>query len=717
MRVEHGPGWLGPTRPLPAEIGGTWAWTQEGKRIWRISIRATAARALRVRFEDFNAQGSVWLYGDEWSGPHVGPYSGLGPHGSGRFWSEFVFSEAVIIEYVPSDPDGSRVVPFRVSSVAHIASKALPFPAARKKPGGFQPQFLAGCHLDASCYPELEDRDLPSVAKLYITNEDGVSECSGVLINTRYDSDSHLLLLTAAHCVDSDELARNLSFLWNYQTERCYGNPDWEWWEKPLAYTYGARLVASKGVDDDFRDDDFTLLALSQPDVLSKTGVTKHGWDPNPVRTGAQVWAVSHPAGSFKRVAFGHVVSVSWTGRSSVGYHSIEWRLGATEPGSSGGPVFDDKGYLVGIVSAANDDAVDDNSPWGPYCDADLRTAFNRFSRIYDAIELYLEDEGELPDLSHLFQSQPVQVALGTSGQSITLLTTEAGGFTLNGEAVSTGDTHAADNGNYTLTLDGTNWTAAFAPGSMDVALGGSGASVTLTQLETGGYGIDGTAIESGGTHTAANGNYTLTMEDGVWMATFAPAMHEVALGASGDSVTIVQMEAGGFSLNGEAITADTTAMASNGATYGVALGADGPMVVYIPSMVTVMLGELGGEIVLTPVEDQQSYLLDGAVFHSGTVIESNGRSYRVTRDASGNWTAAYEGRRVSLRLGDSGSGVILREGEDGSWWIGWTKIESGHIRSAQNGDKYRANARQRGVGGNPRGPVSVARGRSRRLS
>ena len=157
-------------------------------------------------------------------------------------------------------------------------------------------------------------------------------------------------------------------------------------------------------------------------------------------------------------------------------------------------------------------------------------------------------------------------------------------------------------------------------------------------------------------------------MEDGAWTATFAPAMHEVPLGSSGDSVTIVQMEAGGFSLNGDAITADTTAMASNGATYGVALGADGPMVVYIPSSVTVMLGDLGGELMLTLAEDQMTYMRDGAEFTTGTVVMANERSYTVTM-GEGGWMADFNKPMVDVALGESGNTITLIQDEMRGWW------------------------------------------------
>ncbi|MCY4666477.1 MAG: hypothetical protein OXC29_00630, partial [Rhodococcus sp.] len=222
---------------------------------------------------------------------------------------------------------------------------------------------------------------------------------------------------------------------------------------------------------------------------------------------------------------------------------------------------------------------------------------------------------------------------------------------------------------NYTLTLADGTWTATFAPESTDVALGASGQSVTLTQLEAGGYGIDGAAIEPGHTYTAANGNYTLTMADGVWTATFAPMMHEVQLGRSGDSVTIVQMETGGYSLNGEPITLDTTATASNGATYGIALGPDGPMVMYIPDTVTVMLGDFGGELTLTLQQNRTSYRRDDEPFESGTVVTANERDYMVTL-VDGVWMAEFIEPMPMAYLGESGLTVTLIQDEAGGWRI-----------------------------------------------
>ena len=87
------------------------------------------------------------------------------------------------------------------------------------------------------------------------------------------------------------------------------------------------------------------------------------------------------------------------------------------------------------------------------------------------------------PPAVPVFEPQAVEVKLGKSGGSVTLRTTEAGGFTLEGKAVESGAEVRAENGNvYTLTLVDGEWIVAFnAPGPVSVTLGTSGTTVTIT--------------------------------------------------------------------------------------------------------------------------------------------------------------------------------------------------------------------------------------------
>ncbi len=702
---------LGPTRPLPSQIDGTWDWTQEGKRVWRVTIRSTGARALRLRFEKFSVSGAVWLYSDESNGPQIGPYSDEGPHGDGGFWSEFVFSESVTVEYVPDDMAiASEGLPFRLLSVAHIADERFPAPTGVSKGSRPQPRSLAGCHLDVSCYPDMQKRTQPSVARIYITNGVETGTCTGFLIGTRYRSDKRLLFLTSGHCIRTREEARDASFLWNYQTEECHGSPDSNQWADPLVQTYAATLVVSK----DDRDDDFALLVLSKDDVEAVTGWLAEGWALGEVRTGEPVSTVGHPDGSFKRVAFGRTVDIRWRGLSSRGFQTVQWRSGATEPGSSGSPVFKGIGEdrrVVGIHSSGTSpDDLDASSPGGPYCDADSRSAFSRFDHIYKTIGPFLERESELPGNATIIRR--IRIALGSTGETVNLLFAEEGGYSINGVPVVSGETsvRAANGNQYVLTRgDDGIWTARYQVEIDEVRLGRSGETVTIRRTEDGSYVLGETVVESGVTTvTATNGNtYRLTVtEYGRWWgwswhgrATYVTPVVEVVLGQSGEVVTIEKRESGYYRLRGGRFgyvsDGRGTVTASNGNEYLLTLNGDGTWTAtYQVETDDVWLSGAGETVTITRAEDG-NYMLGETVVEVGvtTVTASNGNVYTLTISEYGWWDAEYRMPVFEVVLGRSGEVVTIEKSEYGSYRVkggkrGYVSDGRGTV-TASNGNEY----------------------------
>ena len=105
------------------------------------------------------------------------------------------------------------------------------------------------------------------------------------------------------------------------------------------------------------------------------------------------------------------------------------------------------------------------------------------------------------PPATTAFVPQAAEVALGTSGDTLTLMTTKEGGYTLNGEAFASGsDVTAEQNGSeYTLTLYGTTWSAAYkAPDAMSLALGTTGGNLSIERLDDGSYQANGSALANG---------------------------------------------------------------------------------------------------------------------------------------------------------------------------------------------------------------------------
>ncbi len=279
------------------------------------------------------------------------------------------------------------------------------------------------------------------------------------------------------------------------------------------------------------------------------------------------------------------------------------------------------------------------------------------------------------------FQPQPVEITLGTSGDTVTLMTTEGGGFTLNGEAFASGGNVTAGNGGqYTLTLAEGSWTAQFDAHEIMVTLGTSEEMVTITQAEDGTYWLGEMAVRSGETiHTAANGNeYVLSIttdENGSihWMASYRAPMIPVMLGLSGDTVTVSKSEDGSYWLDGMSVTSgETTAHAGNGNTYTLTMGEDGMwMAEYMAMVVEVMLGTSGETVTVSKAEDG-GYWLGEMQVESGVTVAtaSNGNRYRLMKDTEGMWMAEYVPMTGTVTVGSLGVTLETVRAEDGSWTV-----------------------------------------------
>lgn len=183
------------------------------------------------------------------------------------------------------------------------------------------------CEVDINC-PEGNDwqNEKRSVAGVYF----GGYFCTGALLNNaKQDCKNYFLI--ANHCISNETNANRATFYWNYEWSGCasgdllYGD-----------YTAGATLKATN------KKSDFTLLEItSQPKAEYK--VYYSGWtiDPNPP-TGAVI--IHHPDADAKKI--------------SIEEHNLyldgsfwkvpHYEVGATEPGSSGSPIYNMKHQVIG---------------------------------------------------------------------------------------------------------------------------------------------------------------------------------------------------------------------------------------------------------------------------------------------------------------------------------------------------------------------------------
>ena len=293
------------------------------------------------------------------------------------------------------------------------------------------------------------------------------------------------------------------------------------------------------------------------------------------------------------------------------------------------------------------------------------------------------------------FVAQEVSVKLGEQGGTLTLMTTQSGGYTRDGQPFQSGTTIEANDNSYKLTLDSGTWSAEYVPPEpSEVALGTSGDTLSVTREEDGGYQAGDATFESGDVLAASNGNmYRLTFKDEGWLVEYvAPDPVSVELGASGESLTLTRTEDGTYeTADGEPLPSGGIRETANGNSYRLTLMDGEWSHEYVaPDPVSVELGTSGESLTLTRTEDGTYETADGEPFQSGTTIEASGNSYELTL-AGGAWSAEYVPPEPSaVALGTSGDALLVTRKEDGSYQAGDATFESGDVLAASNGNMYR---------------------------
>ena len=362
-------------------------------------------------------------------------------------------------------------------------------------------------------------QDHPSALFLVI-NSTPPRTCTGSLVSAAW-------ALTAAHCVDGVAVGENS---WESELIVVHGYPS----VTEIRHAVSTVMHPDWSPLDHFREwgHDIALVRINEP-YLSRTAVAAD------LATADQ--AIFLQAGVFATlVGWGGVdaqsmTAASWAitacpegseGQVCTAYHAAL----SLESGDSGGQLLldiDGAPVLAGVHSSVDpEDGVHRH----------ISVAAHRewiegvLSAEEPVIEACPDPTGVIPPPPpppSPFVPQAVEVALGTSGDTLVLMTAAAGGYTLNGAPFVSGSEHTAGNGStYTLILDGTAWSAAYKmPEPTLLALGTADSSISIERLEDGSYRANGRILTSGTVVTSENGNkYTVRISDGgTWTATLRP--------------------------------------------------------------------------------------------------------------------------------------------------------------------------------------------------
>ena len=304
--------------------------------VWKLKISSAEAQSLNFEFSNLNLpEGSeMFIHGMDGKMIH-GPVDAAKVF-DGIYASDIVLGSYAVIEvFLPEQTE--KQFSIQLDNAVHGIDKS-------KIGRDFGDS--GSCNINVGCPAGVGaglDEQINSVCLIL---RDNASHCTGALVNNEAN-DLRPFLLTANHCVDNFA-SHNWVFRFNYESATCAQTvePHSSLW---ISFS-GAVLRASSAASD------FALLELNSS--VAGTGVGFSGWD----RTNSSPTAttgVHHPSGDVKKICFDVNAPVV-----NGAFHDVVWDMGTTEPGSSGSPLYDPAGRIIGqlfggAASCGNPSGID----------------------------------------------------------------------------------------------------------------------------------------------------------------------------------------------------------------------------------------------------------------------------------------------------------------------------------------------------------------------
>ncbi len=339
-------------RPIALNTHSSGLWTElpNGGKLWQAVIRSPQALNLSVNFDDFYLPpGSrLQLFNRDHTDITDTFTSVQNPAGN-QLGTWFVEGDEVWIEYyqpsriqgTPRLQVGSVIHGYRLGRVNTLVNGSRGFNGS------------GACHYDVNCsigedFDSKKEILKKAVALLNLGNG---YLCSAALVNNT-KADKTPYLLTANHCLEnSDPALWSIRFNWVSPTPVCgTGEPSGN---LQTNFTVsGAELRANNALSD------FALVELYNP-IPDSWDVAFAGWDNSDTDPDFEV-GIHHPNGDVMKVcrddsgaekidANGTKVWLIGGGEHGLGEG---WEIGTTESGSSGSPLFNEKGRIIGQLYA-----------------------------------------------------------------------------------------------------------------------------------------------------------------------------------------------------------------------------------------------------------------------------------------------------------------------------------------------------------------------------
>lgn len=334
---------------ITSENSGQWDTIPGLGRIWRVSIVCNGAQGIGLSYNELDLpEGSdLYIYTPD-NKYVIGAFTSNEVPPAQKFATRPIPGDEIVLEYFqPSQVKEKSLID--ISGISYIY-RNFEIPASGYK----SPANSGPCEVNVNCTEGQNwEKQKQGVVKIQAKVGGGYIYCTGSLVNNT-SQDFGRLLLTAAHCSKSSGITATVDDLKQWIFYFNYEYADCSFSATPTMTVVGATQLAKGDKTSDIGSD-FLLLNLN-----SKIPASYHpyycGWDAGNGNSSSGV-CIHHPEGDVKKISTYTSFLVSGTWGSTPNTHWLVrfaettngW--GVTEGGSSGGPLFDNEGFIIGTLT------------------------------------------------------------------------------------------------------------------------------------------------------------------------------------------------------------------------------------------------------------------------------------------------------------------------------------------------------------------------------
>lgn len=353
---------------LTALNAGTWTTTANGDKIWKLTVKSQDALALGFYYNAFEIPvgGEVFIY-NELKSQVIGAFTSESAEKIGA--TQMIAGDEVTIEY-HANKDVVELPSIEIYEVAYFYRGIEEFVSPYVK-GEIVNEKVDNCEVDVACTPESNGHSAQINATIHYSFTQGgyTYVCSAAMVNNTAQ-DFTPYVLSAWHCGEPDA-GDNLSgwvWYWKYQKSSCQsGTGNQTNQGKGNKTMSGGDVKASSGSgtlnnppgNNQLAGSDFYLVEL-QTNPPSSYDAYYAGWD-RTNSAGTSGVGIHHPDGAPKKISTytQTLLSSTYNGGASNAHWSVRWAAttnghGVTEGGSSGSPIFNEDGRIIGQLSGGS---------------------------------------------------------------------------------------------------------------------------------------------------------------------------------------------------------------------------------------------------------------------------------------------------------------------------------------------------------------------------